>query len=145
MLWIGNQYYLRNLYIFRRICRRDRQFLIVSVVLIAVIVTVWYFNPEDAIWMPKCPLKHLTGYDCPGCGATRALHAVLHGDIYGAIRYNLFLVIGVAYAALAVLVSRIKATSRYGGFRRVMLGKTVGWIYITLFFAWWILRNILDI
>lgn len=31
-------------------------------------------------YMLPCPLKYLTGYDCPGCGFQRSLLALLKGD-----------------------------------------------------------------
>jgi hypothetical protein len=39
--------------------------------------------------LPRCPFKMLTGWSCPGCGSTRMLHELLHGDIAGAARYNI--------------------------------------------------------
>jgi hypothetical protein len=50
-------------------------------------------NPASAY--PKCPLKALTGIDCPGCGGLRATHALLHGDIAGAFDHNILAVIMV--------------------------------------------------
>ena len=35
-----------------------------------------------------CPIKTLTGLDCPGCGITRMFVALFHGNIYQAFRYN---------------------------------------------------------
>ena len=32
---------------------------------------------------PTCLLKLTTGFDCPGCGGTRALWYLLHGDLPG--------------------------------------------------------------
>lgn len=29
----------------------------------------------------QCPVHGLTGWWCPGCGSTRAVHALLHGDV----------------------------------------------------------------
>ena len=40
--------------------------------------------------LPACPLYQLTGLWCPGCGLTRATHAVLRGDIGAAFGFNLF-------------------------------------------------------
>lgn len=108
-------------------------------------ITVWLVDPNEAVWMPKCALKLLTGYDCPGCGATRALHAALHGDLTAAIRYNFFLVAGLGYAILAAAASWLPVSRRHERLRRAVLGRTAGWVYITLFFAWWIVRNILSI
>ncbi len=38
--------------------------------------------------LPVCPLKTLTGIDCPICGSARMLHTLLHGDLASAARYN---------------------------------------------------------
>ena len=40
--------------------------------------------------LPTCPLYELTGLWCPGCGLTRATHAVLRGHLGAAFGYNLF-------------------------------------------------------
>lgn len=45
--------------------------------------------------LPACPFHRLTGLCCAGCGATRALHALLHGRVAEALSMN-------ALAALAV-------------------------------------------
>ena len=44
-----------------------------------------------AKWLPKCMLHQLTGLYCPGCGATRALSAMLHGDVRASLHNNLLL------------------------------------------------------
>lgn len=35
-----------------------------------------------------CPVKHLTGLDCPGCGSTRALGALTRLDVGAAFDHN---------------------------------------------------------
>lgn len=40
--------------------------------------------------LPACPLYQLTGLWCPGCGLTRATHALLRGDLGAAFGFNLF-------------------------------------------------------
>lgn len=52
---------------------------------------VGYFDPSKAGIFPVCPLLAMTGYACPGCGATRGLHALLHGDVLAALDFNLLL------------------------------------------------------
>jgi hypothetical protein len=39
--------------------------------------------------LPTCPFYELTGLWCPGCGLTRATHAVLRGDVGAALGFNL--------------------------------------------------------
>lgn len=53
---------------------------------------------------PPCPLHALTGWLCPGCGSTRALHALLHGDLARALAMNPLLLL--ALALLPLLATR---------------------------------------
>jgi hypothetical protein len=56
-------------------------------------------DPAHGGLLPVCPFKALTGWACPVCGSTRMLHALLHGDVASAARYNV-----VVLAALPVLM-----------------------------------------
>lgn len=49
----------------------------------------------DAI--PTCLLKYTTGFDCPGCGGTRAFWYLLHGDLPAAARHHLLFVFVVPF------------------------------------------------
>jgi hypothetical protein len=40
--------------------------------------------------LPPCPFHAATGLWCPGCGLTRATHAILRGDVMTGLGYNLF-------------------------------------------------------
>ncbi len=41
-------------------------------------------------WLPACPFYTVFGLYCPGCGNTRSVLALLHGDVLLSLRYNLF-------------------------------------------------------
>lgn len=51
-------------------------------------IAVWYFDPLKETFFPVCPLFRLTGFACPGCGMTRAFHALFSGDLVAALDYN---------------------------------------------------------
>lgn len=51
------------------------------------------FDPRTAGFFPPCVFHRLTGLHCPGCGATRAMHALVHGDVPGALHDNGMLVL----------------------------------------------------
>jgi len=66
---------------------------------------LYRFSPEEYSFYPQCPVFRYLHVLCPGCGATRALAALLHLRFEAAIHYNAFVVVLLplltAYFALA--------------------------------------------
>lgn len=54
----------------------------------AMLALCLYQSGPNATWIPPCLFHRLTGFFCPGCGMTRAIHAALHGRFVEALRYN---------------------------------------------------------
>jgi Protein of unknown function (DUF2752) len=72
-------------------------------------VLLWQFDPNQAgSPLPPCPFYWLTGWYCPGCGATRAMHALVHGDIAKALAMNPLLVLALPLVVL-LLLHRLRA------------------------------------
>jgi hypothetical protein len=57
------------------------------------VVVLYSFSPEEYEFYPKCFFYVVTGLHCPGCGATRALFALLHGEWEQAMAYNALFVL----------------------------------------------------
>lgn len=108
----------------------------------AIIIIYYIVDPSQSRWMPKCPSKLITGFDCPSCGSQRALHAVLHGDINAAWNFNPFLFIALPYLLLALWgqLSFIPGSARAN---RLACSPILVFGYIGIFLAWWLLRNLL--
>ena len=51
-------------------------------------VAFFFLNPSEHSFFPKCALYVATGYSCPGCGSTRALFHLTHGNVLEAFRLN---------------------------------------------------------
>jgi hypothetical protein len=67
-------------------------------------------DPNSSSAYPQCPTKLLTGLDCPLCGATRAVHSLLNGNVLGAMDHNLLFVLSLpvlAYAFVAWTANRM--------------------------------------
>lgn len=70
-----------------------------------VIAIVFWAVPREAIAaLPTiCLFKRFADIECYGCGMTRAVHALVHGDVAGAIAQNVLVVpLAAAVASLAI-------------------------------------------
>ena len=95
--------------------------------------------------MPRCVFLEVTGWQCPGCGISRALHALLHGHFAEAIRYNYFLLLSIPYLLAVAAVSWIPALHRRRRLHRVVLGPELAVSYVVLFAIWFVVRNLLGL
>lgn len=68
---------------------------------------------------PPCLFRHLTGLYCPGCGLTRALHALAHGDVAATWAMNPLVPVALpllaAMAAAWLLGKRLPWRAAYDG------------------------------
>ena len=58
------------------------------------------FPPARYSFYPRCPIHELLGLQCPGCGGTRAVAAVLHGRFIEAMNLNTLVTLLLPFAAL---------------------------------------------
>jgi len=106
----------------------------------AALAAVYHWNPESAGFFPACPLRALTGYYCPGCGSTRALHQLLHGNIAAAFSYNPLFVLSTPLVAYWI-VSEVFLF--FGGKPpRITVPDKVMWLTLIVVVAFGVARNI---
>lgn len=122
-----------------------RVYLFIATI-IAIGLIYYFVNPVASVFVLKCPLKFLTGWDCPSCGTQRFLHALLNGQIYEAFSYNWFLIPVLPYISLIVLEWLLP----YGNSLKAWLKAKVGnrWVamgYLTAYFIWGVVRNIIGV
>ena len=105
-----------------------------------------YVPPSGESFYPKCMSHTLTGLHCPGCGTTRALHALLNGQVRQALTYNLL--IPVMVPLLAYHLFRGLFHSLWGGTPKPMSERWRKWsarglwLLMILMVIYGILRNI---
>lgn len=69
-------------------------------VLVAAIAAVLLrFPPAQSGFYPVCPIYFVLHLQCPGCGGTRALAALLHGQLQEALRWNALITLTLPLAA----------------------------------------------
>src|SRR5450631_3803194 len=74
--------------------------IVLGATAIGVGTMVFFFNPSTHGFYPVCLFHSLTGLNCPGCGMTRALYALLHGNLRVALKDNALFILTLG--ALAV-------------------------------------------
>jgi hypothetical protein len=60
-------------------------------------LVLFCFDPAQYHFYPVCFLHQTTGLLCPGCGALRGLHQLLHGHLATAFRFNPMLVASLPF------------------------------------------------
>ncbi|WP_309117234.1 DUF2752 domain-containing protein [Saccharothrix sp.] len=96
-------------------------------------------NQPGSIW-PPCPLFALTGIQCPACGSTRMVHALLHGDLASAWQLNAVMLVA-GLPLLAWLWVRWFRAARRGQEVPPVSGK-VGVPVVAVAVTWMLVRNL---
>jgi|CXWL01.1.fsa_nt_gi pyruvate/2-oxoacid:ferredoxin oxidoreductase beta subunit len=98
---------------------------------------LFLFDPAATPIYPLCPFHFATGLWCPGCGATRALHALLHGELERALELNALLVACLTLTPAAVLLARSSPR-----FAELLRRPATIWLGAAVALAFGILRNL---
>jgi hypothetical protein len=64
------------------------KFHFAAATVLSFIACLYWFPPTRYSFYPRCPFFALTNLECPGCGMTRALAAMLHGQFALSWYYN---------------------------------------------------------
>lgn len=91
-----------------------------------------------------CVFHRLTGLYCPGCGNTRAVLALLRGDLAGMLRWNLLFPLEAGYLLWIYLVS-VRRYLKTGRFSIVSPLPVLDGCFLAVLIGWTVLRNILHI
>jgi hypothetical protein len=103
-------------------------------------VYLFAFEPGKTGFFPICMFRFFTGFTCPGCGTTRALHQILHGHFLTAFTLNPLFIIAIPFMLFAFL--RYTVTVLRGGVLRPN-ALPASYIYAIFFvvLSFWIFRN----
>lgn len=114
-----------------------KKFFLVVVVL--VFLLLFFLFDARLGGFPQCPFYLLTGWFCPGCGSQRAISALVHGDVFQALRYNTLMMM-----FLPLLLYSAFVKFKYDGVQKIKLLYSPVFVKIILMVvvSFWIFRNI---
>ena len=101
---------------------------------------LFIFEPGKTGFFPACPFRTLTGFTCPGCGSTRVLHRLLHGDIVSALEFNPLMVLSLPFLLYALFRYTAEAVSGRPLQRHNLDAKYI-WMLFGVIMSFWIFRN----
>jgi hypothetical protein len=106
-----------------------------------MVALLWWVDPAE-LNLPLCAFHNATGLDCPGCGAIRATHELLHGRLLTAWHYNALWVL-----TLPLVVYLTVSEWRFCCGRRPLPGNLArrAWFWLVILaaaMAFFVLRNL---
>jgi hypothetical protein len=104
------------------------------------LIYIYLYEPGKTGFFMPCPFRMLTGFTCPGCGATRALHQMVHGNFTAAFMLNPLFLIVIPLLLIAFL--RYSIIVMNGGVPRknALPPKYIYAIFFVVL-SFWIFRN----
>jgi hypothetical protein len=107
-----------------------------------IAIFLFLFNPASPShqWFPKCPFRLITGWQCPGCGSTRACYQLLHLHPVAAFKLNPLMVMAlpfIVYGFLGFTRSAISGKPQ----RRLFIPSIYLWAWLVVLVFFWVFRN----
>ena len=91
---------------------------------------------------PTCLLKLTTGFDCPGCGGTRAMWYLLHGNVPAAARYHAIWVFALPFLLYMYVAWAVNTVSRRRRLPMLTVSPRALTVFLGAWFAFSVLRNL---
>jgi hypothetical protein len=101
---------------------------------------LFVFDPGRTGFFPPCPFRLLTGWQCPGCGTTRALHQLVHGHFLAAFELNPLTFILLPVAAFLILAFTRSAFSGTA-MPSLKIPDRYVWLMTAVIICFWVIRN----
>jgi len=90
---------------------------------------------------PTCLLKYTTGFDCPGCGGTRAAWYLLHGNLPAAARHHAMFVFAVPFLLYVYVAWAGKRVFGWNLPPLTLSPKAIG-VFLAVWGVWSVARNL---
>lgn len=122
---------------------RERVKKVIRVYLCIILVLLGYYllvtNIDIGV---NCLFRRITGLKCPGCGNTRAVLCILHGDWAGSFKQNLMLIPEVTFVGWCAVYSTVNFIRTGRGGLNVK-PYWAAYVFLAVLLVWWVVRNLI--
>lgn len=125
--------------------RRKLIFVLVALVVVGGWLFFRTYNPYEHPYFLRCPIKGVTGYDCPGCGSQRTLHFLSNFQLRQAFHENMLIVVALPYLLLGFALEYMPRSKGRERIKSMFYGKVAGLIAAVVIISWWVLRNVFGV
>src|SRR5687768_11416026 len=116
--------------------------LIIITVLSLLMMLYFFADVSDSVIFPKCIFYFLTGLYCPGCGSQRAFSALLHGELWQAVNYNLLFIICLPLLFYSAVIALVNVFRKEQLMQQITYSTFFVNILLAIVIVFWITRNI---
>lgn len=113
--------------------------VIFGMAILGALAFIYFFNPSTHGFYPVCVFHQLTRLNCPGCGSTRALYALLHGNLPLALKDNSLFIFTLAF--LAARCAWFAANHFFSRHARQFISPKMLWTFLIVTGVFTVLRN----
>jgi hypothetical protein len=104
-------------------------------------VLFFLLDPEKHIIFPRCVFYSLSGYYCPGCGSQRAIHSLLHLNLFGVVQNNV-LFLPAVFAIIYHYIHPFLNKKLNWRLPNIFYMKNTPWVIFGIILLFWLLRNL---
>ncbi|WP_243718545.1 DUF2752 domain-containing protein [Actinomadura sp. 7K534] len=113
----------------------------VLIITIAAVSYIAAVDPNEQGHYPTCPFLALTGFQCPGCGSMRTIHALAHGHVQDALALNV-LTVAVIPALIFFWARWALARAKDRPTRTKVAHPAFIWAFFGVILLFWLVRNL---
>ena len=108
---------------------------------IALLALKQQLNIKLSTYQIPCVFHQITGYYCPGCGGTRAVKSLLHGQLLRSFCYHPVVIYGTVLYLIYMITQTLKRVTR-GKFKWVLNYHDYWlWTGLVIMLVNWLLKN----
>lgn len=117
--------------------------LVGSAALGACIYTAMHDPNTESSILPPCPFKAMTGFDCPGCGMTRGVYALMKGDPLKMLNHNILLIMLLPAVGYGFLRWTLQSFGKATTWQPIRLPRDwMNTALVVLVIGFWVVRNL---